>query len=83
MKPFLGVPILLRGVAYGNLYLTEKAGGGDFTQEDAEVYEHRERPRSAIRTRPKLALTAVAGACPGEGAVVLPHSAHQLQRGHE
>ena len=24
MKSFLGVPILLRGVAYGNLYLTEK-----------------------------------------------------------
>ena len=27
MRTFLGVPILLRGVAYGNLYLTEKAGG--------------------------------------------------------
>jgi signal transduction histidine kinase len=37
MKSFLGVPILLRGVAYGNLYLTEKAGGEDFTQEDEEV----------------------------------------------
>ena len=28
MKSFLGVPILLRGVAYGNLYLTEKAAAG-------------------------------------------------------
>jgi signal transduction histidine kinase len=37
MKSFLGVPILLRGVAYGNLYLTEKAGGGDFTDEDEEL----------------------------------------------
>jgi signal transduction histidine kinase len=37
MKTFLGVPILLRGVAYGNLYLTEKAGGGDFTEEDEEL----------------------------------------------
>ena len=27
MRSFLGVPILLRGVAYGNLYLTEKEGG--------------------------------------------------------
>ncbi len=27
MQSFLGVPILLRGVAFGNLYLTEKAGG--------------------------------------------------------
>src|ERR671911_1591886 len=31
MKAFLGVPILLRGIAYGNLYLSEKDGGGDFT----------------------------------------------------
>jgi signal transduction histidine kinase len=37
MRTFLGVPILLRGVAYGNLYLTEKDGGGDFTDEDEEM----------------------------------------------
>jgi len=37
MKTFLGVPILLRGVAYGNLYLTEKEEGADFTVEDEEV----------------------------------------------
>ena len=37
MRTFLGVPILLRGVAYGNLYLTEKEGGDDFTAEDEEV----------------------------------------------
>ena len=37
MKTFLGVPILLRGVAYGNLYLTEKEGGEDFTDEDEEL----------------------------------------------
>jgi signal transduction histidine kinase len=37
MKSFLGVPILLRGVAYGNLYLTEKAGGEDFTEDDQEL----------------------------------------------
>ena len=37
MKTFLGVPILLRGVAYGNLYLTEKEGGADFTTEDQEL----------------------------------------------
>jgi signal transduction histidine kinase len=36
MHSFLGVPILLRGVAYGNLYLTEKEGG-DFAEEDEEV----------------------------------------------
>ena len=36
MQTFLGVPIRLRGVAYGNLYLTEK-DGGDFTEEDEEL----------------------------------------------
>jgi signal transduction histidine kinase len=36
METFLGVPILLRGIAYGNLYLTEKEGG-PFTQEDQEL----------------------------------------------
>lgn len=39
MKTFLGVPILLRGVAYGNLYLTEKAGGQEFTDEDQDVVQ--------------------------------------------
>jgi signal transduction histidine kinase len=28
---------MLRGTAYGNLYLTEKAGGVDFTEEDEEL----------------------------------------------
>jgi signal transduction histidine kinase len=37
MRSFLGVPILLRGVAYGNLYLTEKQGGDDFSEEDEEL----------------------------------------------
>ena len=37
MKTFLGVPIMLRGVAYGNLYLTEKEGGAEFTDEDTEL----------------------------------------------
>ncbi len=37
MHTFLGVPVFLRGIAYGNLYLTEKAGGADFTEEDQEI----------------------------------------------
>jgi transcriptional regulator with GAF, ATPase, and Fis domain len=37
MRSFLGVPILLRGVAYGNFYLTEKRNAEDFTEEDQEV----------------------------------------------
>ena len=31
MRTFLGVPILVAGRAYGNLYLTEKEGGEQFT----------------------------------------------------
>ena len=37
MRTVLGVPILLRGVAYGNLYLSEKQSGEDFTSEDEEL----------------------------------------------
>ncbi len=37
MKSFLGLPIVLRGVAYGNLYLTEKADDLDFSDEDEEL----------------------------------------------
>jgi signal transduction histidine kinase len=37
MRTFLGVPIVLRGVAYGNLYLTEKADGADFSAADEEL----------------------------------------------
>jgi signal transduction histidine kinase len=37
MRSFLGVPVMLRGVAYGNLYLTEKQDGADFTEEDEEL----------------------------------------------
>ena len=34
MKSFLGVPIRTHEHAFGNLYLTEKAGGADFTEDD-------------------------------------------------
>ncbi|MGB8874865.1 MAG: GAF domain-containing sensor histidine kinase [Solirubrobacteraceae bacterium] len=37
MRAFLGVPIVVRGQAWGNLYLTEKEGGGEFTEEDEEA----------------------------------------------
>ena len=39
MKSFLGVPIRVRDVVFGNLYLTQKSGGGDFTDEDEELAE--------------------------------------------
>jgi signal transduction histidine kinase len=34
MRTFLGVPVMIRGEAWGNLYLTEKQGGGEFTEAD-------------------------------------------------
>ncbi|HEX7298302.1 MAG TPA: GAF domain-containing sensor histidine kinase [Solirubrobacteraceae bacterium] len=37
MRTFLGVPILIRGQAWGNLYLTEKAGGQAFGPQDEEA----------------------------------------------
>jgi signal transduction histidine kinase len=37
METFLGTPVLIRGEAWGNLYLTEKAGGEEFTAADEEA----------------------------------------------
>ena len=37
MTTFLGVPIKIREEVFGNLYLTEKDGGGEFTDEDEQV----------------------------------------------
>ncbi|MFD0899168.1 GAF domain-containing sensor histidine kinase [Actinomadura sediminis] len=37
MRTFLGVPIRVRDEVFGNLYLTEKAGGEEFDQEDEVV----------------------------------------------
>ena len=34
MTTFLGVPVRIRGTVFGNLYLTEKAGGTAFTEQD-------------------------------------------------
>src|SRR5262245_30791512 len=37
MRSFLGVPVRIRDRVFGNLYLTEKAGGGDFTEADEAI----------------------------------------------
>jgi two-component system, NarL family, sensor histidine kinase DevS len=39
MTSFLGVPLRVRDDVYGNLYLTDKAGGGTFTDEDEALAE--------------------------------------------
>ncbi|MEU5009108.1 GAF domain-containing protein [Streptomyces sp. NPDC021749] len=37
MRTFLGVPIRVQGEIYGNLYLTEKRDGGEFSEEDLHM----------------------------------------------
>jgi two-component system, NarL family, sensor histidine kinase DevS len=37
MRTFLGVPVRIRDVVFGNLYLTEKRGGGPFTPADETI----------------------------------------------
>ncbi|MFP5312058.1 MAG: GAF domain-containing protein, partial [Actinomycetes bacterium] len=37
MRTFLGVPVRVRDEVFGNLYLTEKQGGEDFTAEDEDL----------------------------------------------
>jgi signal transduction histidine kinase len=37
MHSFLGVPVMTRGVAFGNLYLAEKRSQEPFTEEDEEI----------------------------------------------
>jgi signal transduction histidine kinase len=39
MRSFLGVPVRVRDAVFGNLYLTEKRGGGEFTADDEMVLE--------------------------------------------
>jgi signal transduction histidine kinase len=36
MQTFLGVPVVIRGEVYGNLYLTEKGDGADFDDADEQ-----------------------------------------------
>ena len=39
MRSFLGVPVLVRGEAWGNLYLTDKEGGEDFDADDEDAIQ--------------------------------------------
>lgn len=71
MGSFLGVPIMLDGQPFGNLYLTEKDGGGGFTQEDedavmtlaefaAVAIDHARRYTGTREDRDRLARTVAA-----------------------
>ncbi len=39
MHSFLGVPVTIKGRSVGNLYLTDKHGGGEFTAADQQLVE--------------------------------------------
>ena len=39
MTSFLGAPIRIRGTIYGNIYLTDKIGADEFTEDDQSVIE--------------------------------------------
>jgi signal transduction histidine kinase len=65
MDTFLGVPIIVDGTPFGNLYLTEKEGGGEFTDADEQsvlvlaelaglAIDHASRYTGASRRRDEL-----------------------------
>jgi len=39
MATFLGVPVRIRGTVFGNLYLTEKRDGAEFSEQDEQLVE--------------------------------------------
>ncbi|HEX6457803.1 MAG TPA: GAF domain-containing sensor histidine kinase [Thermoleophilaceae bacterium] len=39
MRTFLGTPVEINGQAWGNLYLTDKEGGGDFDEADEQAVQ--------------------------------------------
>lgn len=71
MRSFLGVPILINGTPFGNLYLSEKQSGEQFTEADEEAVtmlseiagfaiDHARRYTGASEHRDELQRTVVA-----------------------
>ena len=59
MRTFLGVPVRIRDEVFGNLYLTEKADGRPFSEDDEVLVRsprrggrHRDRQRAPLRAVP-------------------------------
>jgi signal transduction histidine kinase len=73
MHSFLGVPIFGRGGVFGSLYLTEKLGGEEFSEEDEDL---------AILLAAKTA-AAVQNARHHEESARLLAEVHQLHRARE
>ena len=60
-RQVLGAPIRVRGEVFGNLYLTEKRGGGEFTEDD-EIVLQGPRRRGRCRGGERAAVRGVAAA---------------------
>jgi signal transduction histidine kinase len=71
MQSFLGVPIVVAGISFGNLYLTEKEGGAEFSEADEQAVillaefagvaiENARRYTGASRRRDELERTVAA-----------------------
>ncbi|SDQ08094.1 GAF domain-containing protein [Quadrisphaera sp. DSM 44207] len=58
MPTFLGVPIRVRGEAFGNIYLTEKEGGLPFTADDQELVSALAAAAGAAITNARLVTQA-------------------------
>jgi signal transduction histidine kinase len=68
MRSFLGVPVRVRDAVFGNLYLTEKRGGGRFSPADVEVAEALAAVAGLAIDNARLAEKAAAGHRWGEAA---------------
>jgi signal transduction histidine kinase len=68
MRSFLGVPVRVRDAVFGNLYLTEKRGGGGFSAADVEVAQALAAVAGLAIDNARLAEKAAAGHRWGEAA---------------
>lgn len=73
MRSFLGVPIIAKRGVLGDLYLTEKLGGGEFTEDDEHI----------ARLLAQQAAAAIENARLHEESARLLEEVQQLQRSRE
>ena len=80
MKTFLGAPIRIGNRVFGNLYLTERTGGGPFTDEDAELVVALAAAAGVIdRERPAVRAAVPPAALAGGGGRGQPDRARRNQ----
>ena len=77
METFLGVPVMIRGEVFGNLYLTEKRDGSEFDDRDEQLLDRarrvggdRDRQRPLASRSAAAAATSSSARCRGLEATV-------------